>query len=122
LSLSLLIFQFGFIPERGSRPEETNPSEDGGKVYVGEMYFRQNDPNQPRNNLRFSEGDTIEFYNEGAVPHTVTIEEFDFDEIINPGETAVFKADRASGKISVICRFHPGHRAVMTIEPREQTE
>ncbi|WKZ26773.1 MAG: hypothetical protein QY304_01575 [Candidatus Paceibacterota bacterium] len=94
---------------------ENNLTENEKLVFVGEMYFKQKEPEMPRNVLNFKKGEIVKFYNEGSVPHTVTVEEFVFDEVINPGESTYFSAEKVIENTLVTCRFHPGHRSSLTI-------
>ncbi len=84
-------------------------------VNVGEMYFEQVDAGLPAGYLEANVGDVIEFYNEGSLRHSVTIDELNFDEVINPGETTTLRVDRAVEETLVNCKFHNGHDAVLTV-------
>jgi plastocyanin len=59
-------------------------------------------------------GETVEFENGGAIPHTVTGEDFDSGSLAS-GDSFTFTADKA-GKVSYVCLFHPGMQG--TIEVR----
>lgn len=84
-------------------------------INVGEMFYEHDDGSVPTGFIEAREGDSIEFVNVGNLRHSVTIEEFDFDEVINPGESTTFIASETAEDVRVNCRFHNGHEAVMTI-------
>lgn len=84
-------------------------------VNVAEMYFEQADSELPKGQLQAEVGDTIEFHNKGTLRHSVTIDAYDFDEVINPGETTTLTVDRTVDDVTVNCRFHTGHDAVITV-------
>jgi len=60
--------------------------------------------------LRVEEGRTVEvrFKNSGGVPHTFTLDEFDVDAELSPGEEQVVlvATPARAGQYSYYCRFH----------------
>lgn len=83
-------------------------------VNVGEMFFQHADESVPSGFIEASVGDTIEFVNVGNLRHSVTIDELDYDAVINSGETTTLLVTEVVENIRVNCRFHNGHEAVMT--------
>ncbi len=83
-------------------------------VNVGEMFFEHADGSVPAGFIQARVGDTIEFVNVGNLRHSVTIEDLDYDEVVNPGETTTLLITKIVENIRVNCRFHNGHEAVMT--------
>ena len=59
-------------------------------------------------------GETVEFENGGAIPHTVTGEGFDSGSLA-AGDSFTFKADKA-GKVSYVCLFHPGMQGTIEVD------
>ncbi len=83
-------------------------------VLVGEMYFNQEDADE-ENVIDAETGDLVRFYNEGDIPHTATVPEFDFDEFLNPGEEAYLRVDSEVEEVLVDCTLHGNHEAVLTV-------
>ena len=98
--------------QEGSSDEQANTTL---QVNVGEMYFEQVDSELPRGLLAAKIGDVVEFTNVGNLRHSVTIEALDFDQIINPGETATLVVDKEVDRVQVYCRFHDNHEAILTV-------
>jgi FtsP/CotA-like multicopper oxidase with cupredoxin domain len=92
------------------------------RVHVGEMYFTQADSDLPENVLEANVGDTIEFYNEGNLRHSVTIDELDFDEVLFPGDSTFLTLEQTVTEALVNCKFHPGHDATLTVGDGEPAE
>ena len=91
------------------------------RVNVGEMYFTQADSDLPENVLEANIGDTIEFYNEGSLRHSVTIDELDFDEVLSPGDSTFLNVEQTVTETLVDCKFHAGHDATLTVHESEST-
>jgi plastocyanin len=58
-------------------------------------------------------GETVKFENGGAVPHTVTGEDFDSGSLAS-GESFTFEADKA-GTVRYVCLFHPGMQGTLEV-------
>ena len=58
-------------------------------------------------------GEAVEFENGGAIPHTVTGEDFDSGSLAS-GESFTFTADKR-GKVSYVCLFHPGMQGTIEV-------
>ncbi len=57
--------------------------------------------------LNVAAGDTVEWTNDGAAPHTATASDQSFDTgVIDPGRSASHTFD-AAGAVSYFCAFHP---------------
>jgi plastocyanin len=65
-------------------------------------------------NLRV--GDRIVWVNKDMFRHTATAKDKSFDVDLQPGAKGV-SVVRKAGAISVICRYHPGMRAMMKVKP-----
>lgn len=83
-------------------------------VMVGEMYFNQEGV-ELQNEIEAEVGDEIVFYNEGDVAHTVTIESYDFDRSVAPGEDVSLTVDESVSEAVVDCTYHGGHEATLTV-------
>lgn len=113
-----LILLAGIVAVSGCADTDSDTSQelDGDvNVLVGEMYFQQADSGLPENSLEASLEDTITFYNEGDVRHTVTIPSLDVDENISPGETLNVEANETVVNALVDCTLHGTHEAELTI-------
>jgi cytochrome c oxidase subunit II len=60
----------------------------------------------------------VELVNEGAAPHTFTVEGENVDVQVDAGETATTDVDLAPGTYTVFCNFHraQGMEGTLTIE------
>jgi plastocyanin len=60
----------------------------------------------------------VELVNEGAAPHTFTVEGESVDVQVDAGETATTSVDLAEGTYTVFCSFHraQGMEGTLTVE------
>jgi plastocyanin len=60
----------------------------------------------------------VELVNEGAAPHTFTVEGESVDVQVDAGETATAPVDLAEGTYTVFCSFHraQGMEGTLTVE------
>ncbi|HEX5936566.1 MAG TPA: cupredoxin domain-containing protein [Actinomycetota bacterium] len=60
----------------------------------------------------------VDLVNEGAAPHTFTVEDESVDVQVDGGETATTTVDLAAGTYTVFCSFHraQGMEATLTVE------
>jgi plastocyanin len=65
-------------------------------------------------NLRV--GDRITWVNKDMFQHTATAKDKSFDLDLKPGASGTVVV-RKAGAISVICRYHPGMRAMLKVKP-----
>jgi len=61
-------------------------------------------------------GDRILWVNKDIFRHTATAKDRSFDVDLQPG-TSGMSVVRKTGAISVICRYHPGMRAMLKVKP-----
>lgn len=99
-----------------SEEAEVELPEGDVEVAVGEMYFEQQEAGLETDVLRAEIGDEIVFYNEGDIPHTVTVPEFELDRHLEPGEHIVLEVDKSVENGLVDCRLHGNHDATLTVE------
>ena len=67
-------------------------------------------------NVTVKPGQTIEWVNKDLFEHTATADDHGFDLDLKPGAKAHISAPR-SGIISYSCRFHPGMKGVIRVQP-----
>ena len=65
-------------------------------------------------NLRV--GDRIKWINKDMFQHTATAKDKSFDLDLKPGARRTTVV-RKAGAISVVCRYHPGMRAMVKVKP-----
>ena len=65
-------------------------------------------------NLRV--GDRIKWINKDMFQHTATAKDKSFDLDLKPGARGAVVV-RKAGAISVVCRYHPGMRAMVKVKP-----
>ena len=63
--------------------------------------------------LTVNSGDTIVWVNKDMFRHTATAKDGSFDIDLKPGATGV--TILKPGAISVVCRYHPGMRAMLKV-------
>jgi len=61
-------------------------------------------------------GDRILWVNKDMFRHTATAKDKSFDVDLQPGASGM-SVVRKAGAISVICRYHPGMRAMLKVKP-----
>lgn len=83
-------------------------------VAVGDGYYQQ-EGDLSEDIVEAEEGDLIYFYNEGDIPHTVTIPSYGFDEFLNPGEEVFVRADAPLEEGLLDCTLHAHHEAIITV-------
>lgn len=112
----LLAAQF-YIFFTGSEHSSVNTSQTSETiaVNVGEMFFEHADGRFSAGQLVAEVGDVIEFTNVGSLRHSVTIDEYDFDQVLNPGDSTTIVIDKVVNQARVNCRFHNGHEATLTV-------
>jgi len=115
-SLTLLVQMFFILGSTSTFNGAIDNDQDFDQlVLVGEMYFRQDGSSGSVDQITAKVDEVIKFYNEGLTSHTVTVPEFDLDEVIHPGESVYLLVGRAVERVLVSCRFHFGHEATMTV-------
>ena len=111
--LVAVLLTSGCMDSQEQRPEEVENADRA--VMVGEMYFNQVGLDE-ENVVEADVGDTIVFYNEGAVRHTVTIPALGVDEVIEPGETVEVEVDQELDEALLNCTFHGNHEGTISAE------
>jgi plastocyanin len=61
-------------------------------------------------------GDRITWVNKDMFRHTATAKDRSFDLELQPGQSGTTIV-RKAGAISVVCRYHPGMRAMLKVKP-----
>ena len=61
-------------------------------------------------------GDRISWVNKDMFQHTATAKDKSFDLDLKPGASGTTIV-RKAGAISVVCRYHPGMRAMLKVKP-----
>ena len=61
-------------------------------------------------------GDRIVWVNKDMFQHTATAKDKSFDLDLKPGASGTTVV-RKAGAISVVCRYHPGMRAMVKVKP-----
>ena len=61
-------------------------------------------------------GDRITWVNKDMFRHTATAKDKSFDLDLQPGASGTVVV-RKAGAITVICRYHPGMRAILKVKP-----
>jgi plastocyanin len=82
------------------------PSGGGTAVAIGDNTFTPA-------TIEVAVGETVEFENGGAIPHTVTGDGFDSGSLA-PGDSFEFAAKKA-GTVSYVCLFHPGMQGTLEV-------
>jgi plastocyanin len=106
LSLCLAAAALGLAACGGSDDEPAAAQASGTAVAVADNSFTPA-------SLKVAVGDTVTFENEGAIPHTVTGDDFDSGSLA-PGDEFTFEASE-KGSFSYVCTFHPGMQGTIEV-------
>jgi len=98
-----------YLVEFGDQETEITVEEDLETVYVevGDNYF---DPDE----IEIDPGQPLEFENVGDVDHTVTIEEADIDEYLEPGDSVIVVIEE-EGVYDLECTIHAGQDGTIAV-------
>ncbi len=104
LAAGLLVAACGDDEEEEAPPAATSAPSGAVEIGADDFYF---EPAQLA--AQAGETVTVRVANEGAAPHTFTIDELNVDQVLNPGQeaTVTFTPSQA-GTLAFYCRFHRG--------------
>ena len=93
-----------------------NGGADGGEAAASSSVTMRDNEFVPTD-IVISAGE-VELVNEGASPHTFTVEDESVDVQVDAGDTATTTVDLAAGTYTVFCSFHraQGMEGTLTVE------
>ena len=100
----------------GGGSDAANGDADGGDAAASSSVTMRDNEFVPTD-IVISAGE-VELVNEGASPHTFTVEDESVDVQVEAGDTATTTVDLAAGTYTVFCSFHrtQGMEGTLTVE------